>query len=129
MPNPFNSRLCGGIHKAAIGQRMFWLECGLRHGHTGRHFSAKRNFYWDELFYWDEFDWYGKEVAKKPKRKKGWATTKDVLVKRGAKRDVMAQHREQQSFEEMKRPEAPVSVTTQASLALSEELEPYYGQW
>lgn len=128
MRNPFGSVLCQGIIKAAIGQRVFWLECGLKHGHAGRHYNAKRNFYWDELFYWDEFEWYGKEKIVKPKRKKGWATTKDVLVKRGAKRDVMEQHRETQEWKFLEKQSAPAAVV-QHELALQEDGDAYFGEW
>ena len=127
MPNPFGSRTCGCIMKATIGARVFWLECGLKDDHAGQHFNATRNFYWTESFYWDEFEWYGKEV--KPKRKKVKAEVRDILVKPGAKRAVLAQHRKEQEWGWMDRERVVSAPVVQHALQLDEELPAYFGEW
>ena len=131
MLNPFGSRTCGCITKATIGQRMFWLECGLRDGHAGLHHNAKRSFHWEESFYWDEFEWYGKEVVKKPKRKPVRAEVRDILVKPGAKRAVLAQLRKENEWGWLEKTRTVSTPVVQQALQLDgkEDGDAYYGSW
>lgn len=128
--NPFGSRSCGGIHKAAIGKRFFWVTCILKDGHAGQHYNSKRHVYWDELFYWDEIDWNAPLSKVKKPRKKGWATTKDIHTKRGARYDVVQQHKEQEQWKFLEKPESPqYTLAFQSDLQMNTDVEPYYGEW
>jgi hypothetical protein len=126
--NPLGSPVCGCIDKASIGKRELWCRCGLKHGHPGRHYDAKRGHYWVESFYFDEFEHGTAGLAKKPKRKRTKSETKDLLVKRGAKYNLLAQHREEQRWAFLKRTTLTQPRVEQIPIALEDD-NGYHGEW
>lgn len=120
-------KLCHGVHKAAFGQRMLWLECKLLANHAGRHYDDKRKFHWDELFYWDEFDRSQPDKIKKPKRVRKKAEVRDILVRRGVKHDVLAQHHEEQKWKFLERTAARAPVEQFALNINPDDPDAYYG--
>jgi hypothetical protein len=125
--NPLGSPVCRCIDKASIGKRELWCRCGLKYGHPGKHYDAKRGHYWIETFFWDEFEHGTAGLAKKPKRKRTKSETKDLLVKRGAKYSLLAQAREERRERQFDIPERSGPSIKQAELQF--DVEPYYGEW
>ena len=126
-------KLCHGVHKAAFGQRMLWLECGLQWNHEEPHYDFKRKFSWSgPVFLWDEFEHgtAGLAKVKRPKRKRTKTETKDLLVKRGAKFNLMAQHREEQRWKFLERTTLTQPRVEQMAIPMQlDDPDMYYGEF
>lgn len=135
MVNLGDFSLCRCVEIRTVGRRNLLVICGRKRRHDGKHYDSSQAFSWEgPEVYIEDIEWPGdwlKSTKKtKRKRKKGWATTKDLLVKRGAKRDVLEQHREEQEWKFLGKQEPPQRVLPfQPDLAMSLDVEPYYGEW
>lgn len=128
MPNIFGSPLCEGLDKPTIGNRVYWAKCGRLHNHDGDHYDGKRKHKWSgPVFYWDEIDWTAPDKIVKPKRVRKKAEVRDILVRRGVKHDVLAQHHEEQKWRFLERTAARAPVEQFALNINPDDPDAYYG--